>query len=352
MVSIEQFVTDFGGCSMLLVQVACSQTSESCELSWDIWTWHILLLLFSDLVCHRQLLLSTKGAWCSHQVFQACNTGELAFSTFLRERERVGYPLHSHIMYWAVVLLSCVNFTSSSAWLVGWLDLPLCRSLLLSVQVAGIVLVMLCVDRKGLVPVNLIVQPTAYDCRNGVGGDVMQFQVFGQGTKRCTILLQVDPDYAYAYTLLAHEYVFIEELDKALACFRNGLRVDSRHYNAWWVSSQLHYLCFLLSFSVSVSHFLSASLCFPSPFLPPSDVPVLSCKHCCSDSLFIAPPPPQDDRGCDVICLVTYLVRNVALVLLTNDLTFLSLGMVWAWHASSRKISVLADKWPDTSVSR
>ena len=40
---------------------------------------------------------------------------------------------------------------------------------------AGIVLVMLCVDRKGLVPVNLIVQPTAYDCRNGVGGDVMQF---------------------------------------------------------------------------------------------------------------------------------------------------------------------------------
>ena len=98
---------------------------------------------------------------------------------------------------------------------------------------AGIVLVMLCVDRKGLVPVNLIVQPTAYDCRNGVGGDVMQFQVFGQGTKHFTILLQVDPDYAYAYTLLAHEYVFIEELDKALACFRNGLRVDSRHYNAW-----------------------------------------------------------------------------------------------------------------------
>ena len=57
--------------------------------------------------------------------------------------------------------------------------------------------------------------------------------MFGQGTKHFTILLQVDPDYAYAYTLLAHEYVFIEELDKALACFRNGLRVDSRHYNAW-----------------------------------------------------------------------------------------------------------------------
>lgn len=45
--------------------------------------------------------------------------------------------------------------------------------------------------------------------------------------------VQVDPDYAYAYTLLAHEYVLIEELDKALASFRNALRVDSRHYNAW-----------------------------------------------------------------------------------------------------------------------
>ncbi|XP_025096976.1 cell division cycle protein 27 homolog isoform X2 [Pomacea canaliculata] len=53
--------------------------------------------------------------------------------------------------------------------------------------------------------------------------------------------IQVDPDYAYAYTLLAHEYVLIEELDKALASFRNALRVDSRHYNAWYGIGMIYY---------------------------------------------------------------------------------------------------------------
>ena len=46
--------------------------------------------------------------------------------------------------------------------------------------------------------------------------------------------MQVDPTFAYAYTLLGHEYVTIEELDKALQCFRSAVRVDRRHYNAWY----------------------------------------------------------------------------------------------------------------------
>jgi anaphase-promoting complex subunit 3 len=56
----------------------------------------------------------------------------------------------------------------------------------------------------------------------------------------------VSPSFAYAYTLLAHEYVLVEELEKALACFRcevrpgvdalprTALRLDRRHYNAWY----------------------------------------------------------------------------------------------------------------------
>lgn len=47
---------------------------------------------------------------------------------------------------------------------------------------------------------------------------------------------QVDPGFAYAYTLLGHEFVLTEELDRALACFRNAIRVNSRHYNAWYVT--------------------------------------------------------------------------------------------------------------------
>lgn len=44
----------------------------------------------------------------------------------------------------------------------------------------------------------------------------------------------MDPNFAYAYTLLGHEYVMIEELEKALSCFRAAVRVDPRHYNAWY----------------------------------------------------------------------------------------------------------------------
>jgi anaphase-promoting complex subunit 3 len=45
---------------------------------------------------------------------------------------------------------------------------------------------------------------------------------------------QIDPNFAYAYTLLGHEYVMIEELDQALVCFRTAVRLDPRHYNAWY----------------------------------------------------------------------------------------------------------------------
>ncbi|XP_071451137.1 cell division cycle protein 27 homolog isoform X2 [Hetaerina americana] len=44
----------------------------------------------------------------------------------------------------------------------------------------------------------------------------------------------VDPNFAYAFTLLGHEYYTTEEMEKAMSCFRSALRVDSRHYNAWY----------------------------------------------------------------------------------------------------------------------
>ena len=44
---------------------------------------------------------------------------------------------------------------------------------------------------------------------------------------------QVTPQFAYAHTLLGHEYVMTEELEKALSCFRRAVSIDPRHYNAW-----------------------------------------------------------------------------------------------------------------------
>ncbi|KAL0992720.1 hypothetical protein UPYG_G00097350 [Umbra pygmaea] len=53
--------------------------------------------------------------------------------------------------------------------------------------------------------------------------------------------IQVEPGFAYAYTLLGHEFVLTEELEKALACFRNAIRVNTRHYNAWYGLGMIYY---------------------------------------------------------------------------------------------------------------
>ncbi|OJJ31023.1 hypothetical protein ASPWEDRAFT_54315 [Aspergillus wentii DTO 134E9] len=49
--------------------------------------------------------------------------------------------------------------------------------------------------------------------------------------KRAT---QLDPQFAYAFTLQGHEYVANEEYDKALDAYRHGISADNRHYNAWY----------------------------------------------------------------------------------------------------------------------
>ena len=45
--------------------------------------------------------------------------------------------------------------------------------------------------------------------------------------------LQLDPTFTYAYTLAGHENLALEQFDKSMACFRNAMRLDPRHYNAW-----------------------------------------------------------------------------------------------------------------------
>lgn len=46
--------------------------------------------------------------------------------------------------------------------------------------------------------------------------------------------IQLDNDFAYAHTLEGHEYAANEEFEKAQTSFRNALRSDNRHYNAWY----------------------------------------------------------------------------------------------------------------------
>ena len=44
----------------------------------------------------------------------------------------------------------------------------------------------------------------------------------------------MDPYFAYAHTLSGHELVLNEDLDRAINSFRAALKVDARHYNAWY----------------------------------------------------------------------------------------------------------------------
>ena len=45
---------------------------------------------------------------------------------------------------------------------------------------------------------------------------------------------QLDPKFAYAFTLQGHEHVTNEEFEKAMAAFRGAISADSRHYNGWY----------------------------------------------------------------------------------------------------------------------
>ena len=49
--------------------------------------------------------------------------------------------------------------------------------------------------------------------------------------KRAT---QLDPSFAYGFTLQGHEYMSNEEYDKALDAYRSAISADRRHYNAWY----------------------------------------------------------------------------------------------------------------------
>ena len=49
--------------------------------------------------------------------------------------------------------------------------------------------------------------------------------------KRAT---QLDPTFAYGFTLQGHEHIANEEYDKALTAYRKAVGADNRHYNGWY----------------------------------------------------------------------------------------------------------------------
>ncbi|KAI1393543.1 TPR-like protein [Hypoxylon trugodes] len=77
--------------------------------------------------------------------------------------------------------------------------------------------------------------------------------------KRAT---QLNPRFAYAFTLQGHEYVSNEEYEKALTAYRQAVSADRRHYNAYYGIGRVYEK--LGSYDKAYIHFHSASAINPT----------------------------------------------------------------------------------------
>lgn len=77
--------------------------------------------------------------------------------------------------------------------------------------------------------------------------------------KRAT---QLDPKFAYAYTLQGHEHMANEEYDKALTAFRLSISADRRHYNAYYGIGMVYEK--LGNYEKALHHFKAAQQIHPT----------------------------------------------------------------------------------------
>ncbi|KAF2279588.1 TPR-like protein [Westerdykella ornata] len=61
-----------------------------------------------------------------------------------------------------------------------------------------------------------------------------------QAIKSFTRATQLDPYFAYGFTLQGHEHIANEEYDKAMMAYRCAITADKRHYNGWYGLGQVY----------------------------------------------------------------------------------------------------------------
>ena len=74
--------------------------------------------------------------------------------------------------------------------------------------------------------------------------------------------VQLDPKFAYAFTLQGHEHVANEEYDKALVSYRSAISAESRHYNAWYGLGKVYEK--MGKYDVAEQHFRTAAAINPT----------------------------------------------------------------------------------------
>ncbi|POR39362.1 Tetratricopeptide-like helical [Tolypocladium paradoxum] len=77
--------------------------------------------------------------------------------------------------------------------------------------------------------------------------------------KRAT---QLDPKFAYAFTLQGHEHVTNEEYEKALTAYRQAIAADRRHYNAYYGIGRVQER--LGAYDKAYDHFYAAQIINPN----------------------------------------------------------------------------------------
>jgi anaphase-promoting complex subunit 3 len=110
---------------------------------------------------------------------------------------------------------------------------------------------------------------------------------------------QLDPKFAYAFTLQGHEHVTNEEFDKAMIAFRGAISADIRHYNGWYGLGSVYER--MGKFDVAEKHYREAARINPNNAMILVRIGVVSYIHFLLldfADMRIDARPPQEARTC------------------------------------------------------
>jgi anaphase-promoting complex subunit 3 len=148
--------------------------------------------------------------------------------------------------------------------------------------------------------------------------------------KRAT---QLDPKFAYAFTLQGHEHVANEEYDKALVSYRHGMAADKRHYNAWYGVGRVYEK--LGNYDKAFAHFSSASM------INPTNAVLI----CCIGTVLEKQKRPRD--ALDYFTRATEVAPQSKLTRFKKARALMSLGDL---QAALKELMYLKDIAPDEAM--
>jgi anaphase-promoting complex subunit 3 len=89
---------------------------------------------------------------------------------------------------------------------------------------------------------------------------------------------QLDPKFAYAFTLQGHEHVTNEEFDKAMFAYRCAIHAERRHYNGWYGLGQVYEK--MGKYDIAEKHYRAAAQINPTNALLAVKIGSVSCYVC------------------------------------------------------------------------